>query len=139
MLLKIDSKSSRNIKNKKLRQKEIDKLTKIYSKNNWTLFGDFIVNSKVEDENKENYLLLSQAEIELDKYKKEKELSEEIQKSEEYKLHLSEIIHKLNKDLYTLKEKVEVNQELLLASQRNNELVLKLKQKTNKLKILKRK
>ncbi|MCP1531108.1 hypothetical protein [Bacillus pumilus] len=139
VIKKLIPKAHEILKNKMLRQKEIDKLTKIYSKNSWTLFGDFIVNSKVEDENKENYLLLSQAEIELDKYKKKKrELSEEIQKSEEYKLHLSKIIHKLNKDLYSLKEKVEVNQELLLASQRNNDLVLKLKQKEQQIENLKK-
>ncbi|PNU23263.1 hypothetical protein MHB67_03060 [Bacillus sp. FSL H8-0516] len=139
VIKKLIPKAHEILKNKKLRQKEIDKLTKIYSKNNWTLFGDFIVNSKVEDENKENYLLLSQAEIELDKYKKrKKKLSEEIQKYEEHKLHLSEIIHNLKKDLYTLKEKVEVNQELLLASQENNELVSKLKQKEQQIEELKK-
>ncbi|WP_289889738.1 hypothetical protein [Virgibacillus pantothenticus] len=128
-----------------LRQKKIDELTKIYANHEkWTLFGNFIVNSKVENENKENYILLSQVETELANYKKEKEqLFEEIKKYKEYKLQLTKDINELKKHTDTLEKEFKVNQGFLKDSQRNKQLVKKLStelaQKEQKIESLKKK
>lgn len=115
--------------NERLRQNKIDYLTKTYENHNkFTLFGNFIVKSKAENENKENYILLSQFETELTKYKKDKdELVEEIKKYEEDKLQLIKNINELKRKSNTLKEAIKDDQGLLSDFQRNKHLVEKLK------------
>ncbi|WP_446935774.1 hypothetical protein [Lysinibacillus fusiformis] len=115
--------------NEKFRQNKIDYLIKTYKNyDKFTLFGNFIVKSKTENENKESFILLSQFETELTKYKKDKDdLIEEIKIYEEDKLQLTKNINELKRKSNTLKEAIEDDQGLLSDFQRNKRLVEKIR------------
>ncbi len=107
----------------------VSELKSIYENDKkWSLFGDFIVESEADAYNKENYLILSQVEKELEKYEAEKKvLFEEVQEIDKYKKELFISINELEKKSSFLEEKIEKSNQLISESTTNEQELKRLK------------
>lgn len=126
------------------RREKVNELKKLYENEKWTLFGNFIVQSKVNEENREAYLILSRLESEKEKYMLELEkLKIEIKRKQEQQEKVQTNVNQLTNKLLSYEIEVENKEKFFEGTEKNsllvNELSIELKNKKEEIHTLKSK
>lgn len=126
------------------RREKVNELKRLYENEKWTLFGNFIVQSKVNGGNREAYLLLSRLELEKERYTQELEkLNYEIERKKEQQEELKMNVNQLTNKFLRYEREIESNEKFFEETEKNsrlvNELSIELKDKEESINTLKSK